>query len=311
MAMFDPSTMGELVTELRQRATGDRAAERRVAQLADELKRQPALEDDAGFRSRIAEAVQTFERNGAAVPMTPELRALLAPEPQQQQRQTLASAAAGSAIGAMSSLYAALRLPAPAAPALWEQAPQPLGARLKAFEARMAETAVANQVKAAQVAGEHAMDALDGLSTLPGGGTLARVRDAAANDPGGIQAVVEGMRPDGRHARLRIAFDTALQDRTFASAYDRAVQGVAAYGQARVKAGHTDGLDALDRTIGQGVQALPGRKPGASAWDELAEKARQAAEVLKNAVLKVGAALSSVPTPKPSTSPTLTMTPSR
>ena len=52
--MFDPETMGELMTELCQRAVGDRVAEQRVARLADELKRQPGLEDDARFRSRVA-----------------------------------------------------------------------------------------------------------------------------------------------------------------------------------------------------------------------------------------------------------------
>ena len=76
---------------------------------------------------------------------------------------------AGAAVSAMTQLYAALRPPAPATPLPWEQAPQPLGDRLRAFEARMAETAAANQVKAAQVAGERAMIALDALSPTPGG----------------------------------------------------------------------------------------------------------------------------------------------
>ncbi len=315
--MFDPETLGELMTELRQRAAGDRAAERRVARLADDLKRQPGLEDDAKFRSRVAEAVQGFERNGAAISMTPELRASLAPEPKapalEQQRQAVpqqqTQTRAGAAVGAMSQLYAALRPPAPATPPPWEQMPQPLGGRLKAFEQRMAETAAANQVVAAQVAGERAVSALDGLSALPGGALLARVRDAAQNDPGGIQGVIEGMKPGGRHARLRTAFDAALQDRAFASAYDGAVRDVTAYGQARLKAGDADAFDATDRIIGQASQALPGRKPGTSAWDELAEKSRQLAELLKNAVLKVGAALSSAPAPKPGTSPKLAMTP--
>ena len=313
--MFDPATMGELVTELRQRAAGDRGAERRVARLADELKRKPALENDAAFRSRVAEAVQGFERNGAAIPMTPELRASLAPEPQQQPRQavpqqqtqTLAGAAAGSAIGAMAKLYESLRPPAPTTPAPWEQTPQPLGARLKAFEARMAETATANQVVTAQQAGERAVSALDGLSSLPAGVTLARVRDAAHGDPGGIQAVVEGMKPGGKFAELRTAFNAALADRSFGSAYDRATAEVAAYGQARLKVSEGEGLDAMDRVIGQGVQALPSRKDGKSVQDELAEQAAKLAELLKNAVLRVGAAISS--SPKPAASPGLTMTP--
>lgn len=185
-----------------------------------------------------------------------------------------------------------------------------MGDRLRAYERRTAETAAANQVHAAQQAGERALSTLDGLSATPGGVTLARVRDAAQSDPGGIQAVVEGMKPGGRFAELRTAFNAALvQDRAFASAYDRAVQDVTAYGQARLKAGDGDGFDAIDRIIGQGVQALPGRKNGKSVQDELAEKAAKVAEFLKNAVLRVGAAISSAPAPKPGTSPTLAMTP--
>ena len=309
--MFDPATVGELVTELRQRAAGDRVAERRVARLADELKRQPTLEDDAGFRSRVAETVRGFERSGAAIPMAPELRAQLAPEaPAQQQRQTLAGAAAGSAIGAMAKLYDALRPPAPTTPAPWEQAPQPLGARLKAFEARMSENAAANEARAVQRVGERAVNALDGLSATPGGATLARVRDAAQNEPGGIQAVVEGMKPGGKFAELRTKFNAALaQDRAFASAYDGAVRDTMAYGQARLKLGDADQFEGMDRVIGQASQALPGRKDGKSVQDEIAEKAAKVAEFLKNAVLRIGAAISPGPVPKPTTAPTLAMIP--
>lgn len=317
--MFDPETMGELMTELRQRAAGDRAAEQRVARLVDELKRQPGLEDDARFRSRVAEAVQGFERGGAAVPMTPELRAMLVPEapkapaPEQQRQaapQPQTQTRAGATLNSMVQLYAALRPPAPATPPPWEQAPQPLGDRLRAYERRMAETAAVNQVQAAQQAGERAVSALDGLSATPGGVSLARVRDAAQSDPGGIQAVIEGMKPGGRFAELRTAFNAALaQDRSFASAYDRAVRDVVAYGQARLKMDSGDGFDAMDRTVGQASQALPGRKPGKSVQDEIAEKALQIAEFLKAAVLRIGAAISSAPAPKLAASPKLAMTP--
>ncbi len=116
------------------------------------------------------------------------------------------------------------------------------------------------------------------------------------------------MKPGGKFAELRTAFNAALADHGFGAAYDKATAAVTAYGQARLKV-DGDGLDALDRTIGQASQALPGRKPGTSAWDELAEKSRQAAEFLKAAVLRIGAAISSAPAPKPGTSPGLTMMP--
>ncbi len=169
---FDAENMPELMALLAKRDAGNR-------KLENELRRKPALERDAKFIARVADAVQHLERDGTALPITQELRARLALEAPaqqqtrqvapQQQTQTLAGAAAGSAIGAMAKLYEALRPPAPTTPAPWEQVPQPLGDRLKAFEARMSENAAANQIKTAQVAGERAVDALDGLSTLPGG----------------------------------------------------------------------------------------------------------------------------------------------
>ena len=304
---FDAETMRELTELLSRRDAGNR-------KLETELRREAALERDADFIARVAAAVQRLEHDGTALPITQELRARLAPEaPAQQQTRQAApqqqtQTRAGAAVSAMTQLYAALRPPAPATPPPWEQAPQPLGDRLRAFEARKAETAAANQVKAAQVAGECAMIALDALSPTPGGATLARVRDAAQGDPGGIQAVVEGMKPGGRFAELRTAFNTALADRGFASAYDRAVQGVTAYGQARLKAGDVDQFEGMDRAIGQASEALPGRKPSKSVQDEIAEKAHQVAEFLKAAVLRIGAAISSAPAPNPAASPKLAMT---
>ncbi len=94
----------------------------------------------------------------------------------------------------------------------------------------MAETATANQAQAVQQAGERAQSALEALGTMPGGATLARVREAAQSEPGGVQAVVEGMKPGGRFADLRTAFNAALaQDCGFASAYDGVMRDVTAY----------------------------------------------------------------------------------
>ncbi len=306
---FDAETMPELMALLSRRDASSR-------KLAEELRRKPALEHDAGFIARVADVVQHLERTGAPLPIAEELRARLAPEPPapeqsrqgapQQQTQTRA-AAVGSA---MAQLYAALRPPAPATPPPWEQAPQPLGDKLAAFERRMAETATANQAQAVRQAGERAQSALEALGAMPGGATLARVREAAQSEPGGVQAVVEGMKPGGRFADLRTAFNAALaQDCGFASAYDRVVRDVTAYGQTRLKVDSGDRFEDMDQTIGQASQALPGRKPGKSVQDEIAEKALQVAEFLKAAVLRIGAAISSAPAPKPAASPKLAMTP--
>jgi hypothetical protein len=99
------------------------------------------------------------------------------------------------------------------------------------------------------------------------------------------------------------------QDRGFASAYDGAAADITAYGQARLKVKDGDRFDGMDRAIGQASEALPGRKDGKSVQDEIAEKARQVAEFLKAAVLRIGSAISSAPAPKPTTAPTLAMTP--
>lgn len=300
---FDAENMPELMELLSRRDANNRKME-------NELKRRPALERDAGFISRVADAVQHLEHDGARLPITQELRARLVPEAPNAAAQQQTQTRAGAAVSAMTQLYAALRPPAPATPPPWEQAPQPLGDRLRAYERRTAETAAANQVHAAQQAGERAVSALDGLSATPGGATLTRVREAAQGDPGGIQAVVEGMKPGGRFAELRTTFNAALaQDRAFASAYDGAVRDVTAYGQARLKLGDADQFEGMDRVIGQASQALPGRKDGKSVQDELAEKAAKIAEFLKQAVLRIGSAISSAPAPKPGTSPSLAMTP--
>ena len=300
---FDAENMPELMELLSRRDASNR-------KLENELKRRPALERDTGFISRVADAVQRLEHDGARLPITQELRARLAPEAPKVAAQQQTQTRAGAAVSAMTQLYAALRPPAPATPPPWEQAPQPLGDRLRAYERRTAETAAANQVHAAQQAGERALSTLDGLSATPAGATLARVREAAQGDPGGIQAVVEGMKPSGRFAELRTTFNAALaQDRVFASAYDGAVRDVTAYGQARLKLGDADQFEGMDRVIGQASQALPGRKDGKSVQDELAEKAAKVAEFLKQAVLRIGSAISSAPAPKPGTSPTLAMTP--
>ena len=177
----------------------------------------------------------------------------------------------------------------------------------------MSETAAANQAQAVQQAGERAQSALEGLGALPGGVTLARVREAAQGEPGGAQAVVAGMVPGGKFAELRTAFNAALaRDRGFASAYDRATAEVIAYGQARLRLdGHGERFEDMDKAIGQASEAIPGRKDGRSVQDEIAEKAMQVAAFLKDAVRRIGNAISSAQAPKPAASPAMvpTMTP--
>ena len=359
-----PATVAELVAELGRQAMGNAKAERYVAGLAEEIKSRPELEADPKFLKRVLNTTQSLERDGASIPMTQELRDLVAEktaasaapsattqppsEPAaavqastrqntqatqqaptapagqaaaQPQRQNRAIGALGTA---MTQLYAALRPPAPTNPAPWEQTPQPLGDRLAAFERRATENAITSQTQAAQLAGERAQTALEKLGTGPGGAILGRIKEAAQNEPGGMPAVVAEMAPGGRFADLRTAFNAALvQERAFASAYDRAVSGITEYGGARMKLSDTlgkrqmdvtainDQFEGMDRTIGQASEALPGRKDGKSIQDELAEKAAKLAEFLKNMVQRIGNAIRPAAAPAEAVMPTPAAAPAR
>lgn len=334
-----PATIAELVAEMGRQAPGDHKAAKYVAELSAEIGDRPELARDPTFVQRVATTARGLEREGVTLPMTQELRDLVAlqasapvvpasttqppPDPAvtgqnaqatrrapnaaagqgavQPQVQNRAIAAFGSA---MSQIYAALRPPQPATPPPWEQAPQPLGSRLEAFERRSAENAIASQTQVAQAAGERAQATLDKLGSGPGGAILNQIKEAAQNEPGGMPAVVAEMAPGGRFADLRTAFNAALvQERAFATAYDRAVAGIGAYGEARMKLADTYGsrqmdvsavneqFEGMDKAIGQASEALPGRKDGKSVQDEIAEKAAKLAEFLKAMVQRIGNAI--------------------
>ena len=77
--MLNAENMTELTALLSGRDASNRG-------LADELRDRPALERDAGFIARVADAVQHLEQDGAALPIAQELRTRLAPEAPAQQR---------------------------------------------------------------------------------------------------------------------------------------------------------------------------------------------------------------------------------
>ncbi len=174
------------------------------------------------------------------------------------------------------------------------------------------------------MAGERAQATLEKLGTGPGGAILGQIKEAAQNEPGGMPAVVAEMAPGGKFADLRTAFNAALvQERAFASAYDRAVSGITEYGGARMKRNDTLGsrqmdvsainsqFEGMDKAIGQASEALPGRKDGKSVQDELAEKAAKLAEFLKNMVQRIGNAIRSAAAPAEAATPTPAAAPAR
>ena len=198
---------------------------------------------------------------------------------------------------ALSDLFAALRPPQPEKPPQWQEAPQSLGDRLRAFEERRAATETGTLAHAAEQAGERARRALEALLEDPRSAVLVQVRQAAIGDPAGVAGVISGMQPRGKYADLRATFDSAcIRERAFASAYEQAVGSIGRYGEARVKLGEhlaSRRMDAgaldkqfgeLDREVVQAAKALPGRKPGGSVENDLMVKARVLAKFFADVV---------------------------
>ena len=225
---------------------------------------------------------------------------------------------------ALSAIFAALRPPQPETPPQWQEAPQPLGDRLRAFEERRAATETGNLTHAAGRAGEQARRALEALLEDPRSAVLAQIRQAAAADPAGMAGVIAGMQPGGKYAGLRATFDSVrVQERAFASAYEHAVGSIGRYGEARMRLGEhfavrrmdAGALDRqfgeLDREIVQAAQALPGRKPGGSVETDLMAKVRTLAkffaDVVASGVVTAAHVLSatkpSTPGPRPAVRP--------
>jgi len=336
--------IAELAKEIRKRPEleTDSQFQNRVAGVAQSLERNgatipmtqelrdlivpktPTLTAPVSTTPPLSEAASTAQ---SQAPTSQNTRTTQQPVPSsgqaatQPQPQNRAIAAFGSA---MAQIYAALRPPQPATPPPWEQVPQPLGNRLEAFERRSAQNAITTQTQAAQLAGEHAQATLAKLGAGPGGAILNQIKETAQNEPGGMPAVVAEMAPGGRFADLRTAFNAALvQERAFASAYDRAVSGISAYGDARLKLNDLHGarqmdvsavdsqFEGMDKAVGQASEALPGRKDGKSVQDEIAEKAQKIAEFLKDMVRRIGNAVrpaqapTEMPAPTPAASPAM------
>jgi hypothetical protein len=165
------------------------------------------------------------------------------------------------------------------------------------FEQRLAAGKTDQLIRATETSGVKALEAAEQFINGPGRGVLGKMESAASTEPGGMQAVLKEMQPGGRYANLRTEFDSAYQqDRIFAGAYDKMVQGAAQFGKDRqaVNANYAqrnldpNQLDArfqrAEEALGEAASKIPGRTPGKSALDEMAEKL---AEILRTAVERV------------------------
>ncbi len=223
--------------------------------------------------------------------------------------------------GTLRDILASARPPEPATPPPWSNEPAPLTGRLGSYEERRADQSSNRLVTEARNAAQSAVRAVEALGAGPGSGVLSKIRQAAAGDPDGLPGVMAGMQPGGRYEQLRAEFNAAMtSERAFAASYDKAVSMAGQYATAREAVGADlarRGIDpvpvegqfaAMDKAIGEGTAALPGRDAGKSMQQELAEKAaeffRQLMERVKSAVSpeqKPGAA------PAPAPSPSMTI----
>ena len=213
--------------------------------------------------------------------------------------------------GTLRDILASARAPEPATPPPWSNEPAPLTGRLGSYEQQKADQNSNQLVGKAREAAQSAMRAVEALGNGPGSGVLSKIRQAAAGDPDGLPGVMAGMQPGGKYAQLRAEFNaTMTAERAFAASYDRVTSAAAEYATTRQAAGADyarRGVDpaqlegqfaAMDKEIGEGTAAVPGRVSGKSMQQELAEKA---AEFFRQLMERVKATVS--PEQKPSAAP--------
>jgi hypothetical protein len=189
--------------------------------------------------------------------------------------------------GALVSIFRALRDPNAPAREPWDSPLTPLGPRIGPFEAKLDARANERQLAEAERAARTAQDALRQFSQGPGASVLNKIRDAARAEPEGFHGVMTEMREGGKYADLRKQFNTALAtERGLGAAYDRATIALSQYGAQRTAADAiisrrpdatalSSRFEQMDAELGQSASAIPGRKDGQSALDEVADKARE------------------------------------
>lgn len=199
--------------------------------------------------------------------------------------------------GVVRDILRAGRMPLPSQIERFAPPAAAVGVRISLFEQRLAEGRTHQLIQAAERSGVQAIEAAEQFITGPGRGILGKIEAAASTESGGMQAVLSEMRSGGRNADLRTEFDSAYQqDRNFAGAYDKMVESAARFGKDRMAVNANYASRSLDSSqldgrfqraeeaLGEAAAKTPGRAPGNSALDEMAEKL---AELLRSAAEKV------------------------
>lgn len=160
--------------------------------------------------------------------------------------------------------------------------------------------------------GSEAVEAMQALRQGPGSSIMAAIAEAAANNPGGMSAVLSEMKPGGRYESLHGQFVSEKENnQAFASNLESAAEKLGAYGKGREaaqKISETMGTTArveqrfaqIDAQIGKEAEGLPGTKPGTSMIEELSEKTK---ELVKKAAETLASIFRAAPTSGPTMSP--------
>ena len=225
----------------------------------------------------------------------------------QPQRQSILGGIANS-----------MRRPAPLNPAPWTVPAPALGPRIAQFEQRLADGRTERLIQNAERSGTAMMAAMERFAGGPGRGIMSKLEGVAANEPGGLPAVIAGMKPGGRYAAERAEFDTALRDPAVSAAYDTIAGSAAQYARDRYAVSnnlHTRKLDpgslgdrfeTIEASLGEQASSIPGREAGKDALGEMAQKL---AELLRRAMERVrqafgkAAGVEAQATPRSSPSP--------
>lgn len=185
--------------------------------------------------------------------------------------------------------------------------------RLRSFEkTRMQSKRDDSLLYAADASGRAALGAMSALRDAPGASILNRIQDAAANNKGGMSAVIEGMTAGGPFEGLRKELKATIsQNKAFGVAYDRAADALMKYGNDRERivsalASHPSNSNwnahfkQLDTAVGEAASSIPNKEGNGSMLEHLSEKAR---EIVEKVLEKVKAVFHRDPDARPSPSP--------
>ena len=191
------------------------------------------------------------------------------------------------------TILAAMRPGAPRSGAALDPSQTPMRERIAAFGAQIQNERDERALTRAERSGRAALMALEAFCTGEGAIVMNRIRAAGRSEPGGLAAVLAGMRPGGRFADLRQEFNSALaKERGVTAAFDKAAAALARYGQDRVTAEEiiarrpdaanlSAKFERMDAEIGEAAGNVPSRRGGKTMIDDLAQKA---AELVRRAV---------------------------